>query len=319
MLKKKNIKPLISIGITSFNSEKTISKAINSAINQSWPNKEIIIVDDNSTDDSWNIIQEISHNKSNFHLYKHIENKGVACARNTIIKKANGKFIVFFDDDDESIINRIYLQFLKIELYRANFCIKSPVFCYSKRRKIYKNNEIIYNPPGLKKEKLYGENVSKFLITGNIKRKYLGSYASCTLMGLKKDFKFCECFDEEFRRSEDTEFAVRAGLKGAHFIGVNKVLVIQQMTFGDHKGLSSEFEFIKRMLKKHRNIFNNKREYKSELIWVNLKYSLLKKEFYKSLRNILRLLLINPLYFFLKSFQAIPNITYNLNIFNNEK
>ena len=320
MEKQKNLNPLVSIGITSYNAEETISKAINSALNQSWPNKEIIIVDDNSTDGSWQIIKNLSSEKTNFFFYKNRENKGVAFSRNVIINKSNGKYIVFFDDDDESHLNRIYLQFLEIELYRRSFSIRDPIFCYSKRNKIYKNKNknINYDPPGINKKQLFGENVSNFLIRGKKKRKYLGSYASCTLMGLKKDFNYCECFDNEFRRCEDTEFAVRAGLKGAHFIGVNKILVIQQMTYGNYKNLSTELKFILKMLKKHRNIFNNKKEYESELIWVNIKYSLLTKKFYKFFSYIINLLLINPFYFFIKCIQVFQNITYNLKIFNNE-
>ena len=45
-------KPLITIGITCFNAEKTIERALLSAINQDWPNFEIIVVDDASTDSS---------------------------------------------------------------------------------------------------------------------------------------------------------------------------------------------------------------------------------------------------------------------------
>ena len=44
---------LITIGITSYNAAKTIEKAINSALNQTWINKEIIVIDDNSEDESW--------------------------------------------------------------------------------------------------------------------------------------------------------------------------------------------------------------------------------------------------------------------------
>ena len=61
------IHPLITIGITCYNAEKTILSAINSAINQDWPNFEIIIVDDFSADGSVKIIDEVK-NKSNISL-----------------------------------------------------------------------------------------------------------------------------------------------------------------------------------------------------------------------------------------------------------
>ena len=52
-------KPLITIGITCYNSSNTIRRTINSAIKQKWKNKEIVIIDDSSTDESFTIIKNL--------------------------------------------------------------------------------------------------------------------------------------------------------------------------------------------------------------------------------------------------------------------
>ena len=95
------ITPLITIGITCFNSLRTISSAINSALVQDWVNTEIIIVDDCSVDGTPDFINSNFFN-CKITLLINKENKGVAFCRNQIIDHANGSYITFFDDDDIS-------------------------------------------------------------------------------------------------------------------------------------------------------------------------------------------------------------------------
>ena len=81
--------PLITIGLTSYNCESTIKNAIKSAISQSWENKEIIIVDDFSTDNSVEIIRSIDFKNIKHKLFFEPENKGLPSSLNKIIKNAN--------------------------------------------------------------------------------------------------------------------------------------------------------------------------------------------------------------------------------------
>jgi glycosyltransferase involved in cell wall biosynthesis len=87
--------PLVSIIIPAFNSEKFLAECIDSAIGQTWPNKEIIVIDDGSTDGSLKIAQAyaglkvISQN-----------NKGASAARNAGLKEAKGAYLQFLDADD---------------------------------------------------------------------------------------------------------------------------------------------------------------------------------------------------------------------------
>ena len=83
-------KPLITIGITCFNSEKTIIRALKSAFNQTWENKEIILVDDFSNDDSINLIKRFTRDFSNFKLIQHNKNYGYPYAINSILKNPKG-------------------------------------------------------------------------------------------------------------------------------------------------------------------------------------------------------------------------------------
>lgn len=86
----------ISVIIPAYNCEKTISKSINSIITQSLKVYEIIIVDDGSTDNTYNYVSQMFPEVK---LYKQ-ENKGPASARNLGISVANGNWISFLDSDD---------------------------------------------------------------------------------------------------------------------------------------------------------------------------------------------------------------------------
>lgn len=102
-------KPLISIIITNYNYGEFISDAINSCFNQTYPNLEILIIDDGSTDKSEKIIKGFADT----HKIKYIKqkNQGVVFARNKGLSKAIGEFIVFLDADDklpEDYVQKLY-------------------------------------------------------------------------------------------------------------------------------------------------------------------------------------------------------------------
>lgn len=89
-----------SIIIPSFNSERTINETLISVENQTYKNWECLIVDDNSSDNSKDIINKICSKNKKFRLIRLPENRGVSNARNTGIEKSNGKYICFLDSDD---------------------------------------------------------------------------------------------------------------------------------------------------------------------------------------------------------------------------
>ena len=91
---------LVSIITPSFNSEKYISSAIESVIDQTYQNWEMIIVDDNSTDSSCDIVDKYVKKDRRIKLIKMDNNSGPAIARNRAIKEAKGRYIYFLDSDD---------------------------------------------------------------------------------------------------------------------------------------------------------------------------------------------------------------------------
>jgi len=91
------MKKLVSILIPAYNAEKWIEETIYSALNQTWKNKEIIIVDDGSKDQTYSIAKK--YESKNLKVVTQ-ENKGVCAARNFALSLAQGDYIQWLDADD---------------------------------------------------------------------------------------------------------------------------------------------------------------------------------------------------------------------------
>ena len=104
------LQPLISIITPNFNSEKFISETIESVLNQSYRNWELIIVDDFSTDNSLNLINKFISKESRISLIKLSKNSGPAITRNQGIKVAKGDYLAFLDSDDSWFTNKLEKQ-----------------------------------------------------------------------------------------------------------------------------------------------------------------------------------------------------------------
>lgn len=91
----------VSIIIPCYNQEKYISDAIDSALNQTYKNVEIVIINDASTDNSRQIISEFAQKYKNIIFLNNEKNKGVVYSRNTAIEASSGSYILPLDGDDK--------------------------------------------------------------------------------------------------------------------------------------------------------------------------------------------------------------------------
>lgn len=90
----------VSIIMPAYNAEKTIEKALQSLINQTLKDIEIIVVDDKSKDDTRKIVSSFAEKDNRIHLVEKDINEGPSAARNLGTKIAKGEYIGFFDADD---------------------------------------------------------------------------------------------------------------------------------------------------------------------------------------------------------------------------
>src|SRR4051812_10472186 len=101
------MKPLVSIVIPAYNAERWIAYTLQSAIGQTWPHKEIIVVDDGSTDRTGEIARRFASNEISV---VSIPNQGAAAARNHGLHLSQGDYIQWLDADDVLAPDKIERQ-----------------------------------------------------------------------------------------------------------------------------------------------------------------------------------------------------------------
>lgn len=278
-------KPLITIGMTCFNAEDTIDRAIKGALGQNYPNTEIVIIDDASSDNSCKVIEKAIEGHKNVRFLPHKENTGFAGSLNDIIHHAKGDFIAIFDDDDLSLPKRLTTQYEKIIEYEQKFSTNL-VLCHTARIQTFENGTERYEQtigtnegqaPG-------GHEVAKRILYGDLGshgNNIVGSCANCARMGRAEVFKSLGGFDESMRRGEDTDFSIRFAMQGGHFVGVKEPLVHQTMTTGDEKTLDKEYNVEMMFTMKYKEYLKSLGWYDFAIKWLDVRYANLHHELLK--------------------------------------
>lgn len=109
----------VSIIIPVYNVEKYLAECLDSAIAQDHEDKEIIIINDGSTDSSSKIIDEFQSRYPEI-IVKHTQNQGQSIARNTGLELASGDYVIFLDSDDWIESNTLSTCLIKIKEYKAD-------------------------------------------------------------------------------------------------------------------------------------------------------------------------------------------------------
>ena len=269
-------RPPITIGITCYDAEDTIRRAVESALAQTWTPREVIIVDDASTDGSAAIVEEMRRTGPEIPLIRHSENRGVAEARNTVLAHARGAFIAFFDDDDESAPDRLEQQHRRIVEYEQRHPGES-VFCYANRRVVQPGEqEPTFERLGIGRvpPEPSGSIVADYAlgVLGDDGEHSWGMLGSGTLMARTDAFRALGGFDGRFRRQAELDLAVRAAFAGAHFISVDAPLVTQYLTPTADKASSALLQYRLLLVEKHRDYLKQKRCYAGAWCYVHARF-----------------------------------------------
>lgn len=113
--------PLISVIVPVYNVENCIKKCLDSILNQTFTNLDIVIIDDGSTDESFTILQEYSKYDQRIRLF-HQKNQGISTTRNNGVKYSRGEYLTFVDSDD--YVSEDYVEFLYNLIKKTNFRVK---------------------------------------------------------------------------------------------------------------------------------------------------------------------------------------------------
>lgn len=290
------IPPLVTIGITCFNAADSIARAIAAAANQSWPNIEILIVDDCSTDQSVSAIESAIANIPQARLIRHTHNQGVAAARNTLLNSARGDFLAFADDDDESLPERVTKQVNRILDYEQQSGTEY-VACYASGYRLYPNgHRINIRAIGIQPIIPHGAAMADRMLFFRTEKGWdYGGTPACALMARTSILKGIGGFDAAFRRVEDIDWAIRLALKGGHFIGCPEQLYRQHATTGNDKTADKNLQAELQLVEKHGDYLRSIGFYTYARLWPQLRHAYFTKNYFKILTVFTALLARYPL------------------------
>ena len=192
----------ISIIIPNFNKGEFIAETINSILSQTFANWEIIFVDDNSTDDSIDVINSFSDNR--IKLIKLSENKGASYCRNYGFSNSTGEYVIFLDSDD------VFLKEALSKRYNAIIENNTDDFL------VFELAEFIedYKEPTVRRELLN----SNFLFN-HLSLK--APWQTAQPIWKRAFYEKIGGFNEEYKRFQDIEFHSRAIIESNSFKIVN--------------------------------------------------------------------------------------------------
>lgn len=194
--------PLVSVIMPCYNGEKFIGEAIESALNQTYKNWELIIVDDRSTDNSKKIIKQYYIADTRIQYIQHKKNKGIPSTRNTGIKISNGEYIAFLDQDDLWMKDKLDLFIREFNRYDAKVGI-----IFSDIEIVFADNIISRNYKKVNYYKIQKLNKRNF-----IKKLFMGNFIKTTSQVIlrKECFNKLGLLDERLHGGDDGDFWLRA-------------------------------------------------------------------------------------------------------------
>ncbi len=235
-------KDKVSIIIPTFNRAAILDRAIQSVLNQTYIDFELIIVDDNSSDNTEDIVSNYTDNRIRY--LRHDENKGAGAARNTGIKEAKYEYIAFQDSDDEWAPNKLSKQMNLIResppeigvVYTGFWRVEGDIKTYIPSRNVsQKKGDILLQ-----------------LLQDN----FVGTP---TVIARKDCFQKVGLFDENLPCLEDWDLWIRIA-KRYNFEIIDEPMVISHYTPGsvNYQSLEKEIFARKRILEKNSRDFCSK-------------------------------------------------------------
>lgn len=206
---------LVTIGIPVYNMEKSVLDAINSALNQTYENLEVLLVNDASTDNTMSVVRDKIHD-SRLRIYEREKNGGVCAAMRDLVNQARGKYICFLDADDTMMPTRVQRQYDAIKAAEAQYPNRMVAcFCGSRVNDITNKKEYIINPYNLFKKDFGGG-------TGHS-------------MYRVSDLKSLGNFDVRFSRSADAAMCINFLMHDGFYAMIDEPLLQYNFVWNGHK------------------------------------------------------------------------------------
>lgn len=270
--------------VTSFNSEKTITAALASVSTQLIPPSQVILVDDKSSDCTIELASKFLGVFNDFQIVRNNDNLGQAAGRNIAADLANSDYLIFFDDDDESLDSRSQAHASHFSL-GADISFVSSIKRYPNEYQINcLNKELNLNPTTA--------NLVRYLLLGvesaSIQEVFIPA-STCAIS--KAAFKKAGGFDVNFRRLEDVDLAIKCAAANLKFSWTPEIGVARSFTENSTKGHGVDMLFEEKLLHKYNDLLEP-HEYVNALLHVQARKFYFSRSYYKLVLHLIR----NPKY-----------------------
>ncbi len=258
---------LISVIIPNFNNSSYLKECISSVFNQTYKNIECIVIDDNSTDNSIEIITSLKKQFPYLLYFKNDTNKGVSYSRNRGAEIAKGNYISFLDADDYWLSTKLEKELDLIDGTKANL-VFTPYKWFNQEETLSNTNAI--------------ENKRT-----NVFDYWKDSLISPSGLTIKKDF-FTEVggFDTTLKGCEDMDFFFRCAIKDFKILSTESYNVKIRIHEGNTKNnYQRMYEGHIISLKKWCEIVEENKEYKTSEYITAVRNKLSKARYYASMLN----------------------------------
>lgn len=238
-----------SVVITSFNSESSVEKAIESFLHQTIEPEEIIVIDDFSQDGTWVVLNKINQNYSKLRVFRNNKNYGQSYSRNLGVQYAKSSVVIFGDDDDISLPTRAALHLKQFKNKTDIDFVSSKKIYSSKYAIAAKNSKLGVTTLEIKE---FGR---KLLLGTDYKSLNLFVPAS-TCAVRKKSFVAVGGFDEDLKRLEDVDLALKFSANGYKFSFNPNIAVYRYHSISANKGGAIDPGFQEKLLLKYASLTN---------------------------------------------------------------
>jgi len=235
--------------LTTYNSEFTVRRALDSVLNQAKSPDEVIIVDDCSTDSTWKILEDQANVNHKIKLLSTKFNSGPAGSRNLAIENCSHDIVIFFDDDDVSDPQRSSIQLKNLE--KSNLSYVSSQKIYNDG---YKTNHLNIKYSG----QIEACDLIKYLLMGTKSSNFFFFVPASTLAARRSDLEKIGMFDTNLRRLEDVDLAIQASINKLFFTFSNEILVKRYHTTAPDKNVTIESENQIKVLDKYKQYITPK-------------------------------------------------------------
>ncbi len=193
-------KPIVSIIMGVYNKEKFIRESVKSVLNQTLKNFELIMVNDQSKDNSWKIMQELAKKDKRIKVIKNKENLGSTMARNVALKLSKGKYIAILDADDLMYPKRLEKQSSYLDRHEKIFLIGTSARFIDESGKLLRTFWKWHRFPDI---------VDRRLNSGCV-------FVHSSIMFRNDGTRY----NEKYKRGEDWEFYLRARKEGKKMLNL---------------------------------------------------------------------------------------------------